>query len=321
MKPEAVQLSDTSLSSARPRSNSSSASVSLGGKIVYNAQLLRIRMAGQGDVAANILADVRTAAADFERRTGRLAADSTLIEIGFGARPFRAFAFSCIFKQVIAIDLDKPVFGFTDLPRVFARNGLERGIKSFARHLLFDSREWRRFHRSLKAAYPEYSRDKVRFVIGSAGDEAVWRRIAVQPDYVFSSDVFEHIPPAELQTLMTTLRGHLAPGGLLVTRPNVFTGIAGGHDIAWYSHRVDKNESGTAWGHLLDPDFRVNTYVNRLRRADYATLFRETGFKILEDRTMQGRLGEQHLNDARRAELHDYDEYELFSNRVEFVLQ
>jgi hypothetical protein len=302
----------------------SSADVSLGAKLLYNLKLLKLRLPGlfeNYDFAGTTTEQVEEVVALYEQRTGRIAAESTILEIGFGARPMRSFALSCFFKQVYAVDLDALVMGPLDLPRVFMKNGIERGLKSVARYFLFDLQHWRAFRKGMKARFPNYSEKKVTFVIGDASSDAVWAKLPERIDFVFSSDVFEHIPPADLERLMTKLREHLQPGSIIVTRPCVFTGISGGHDLEWYPHLVDDNDGATAWGHVIDKAFTVNTYVNRMPRREYAEMFKRTGFEILEDSSTMGELGAQHMTPAKRAELQEYDDYELFSNRVQFVLR
>jgi hypothetical protein len=304
------------------RSNSSSASVGLLGKARYNIELflMRIRMEGGAQRARRCIAELQDIVRKFEQSTGKLAVDCSVIEVGFGARPERAFGFTAFFGNVAAIDLDAPVLSLRDLPTVFRRNGIERGIKSFARHVLFDAREWRAFHREMRSQCQNYAPDRVRFVLGSAGSEAVWADTR-DADLVFSSDVFEHVPQDELRSTMRHIRQKLSPGGLVITRPLIFTGISGGHDLPWYSHRVETQDGSTAWRHLADPDFAVDTYLNRLRRRDYVSIFQETGFSIETDVAVLGKLGEKHLTESRKALLKDYDEYELYSNSVEFILR
>ena len=100
----------------------------------------------------------------------------------------------------------------------------------------------------------------------------------------------------------------------------VFTGITGGHDIKWYYHKVDSNDSDSAWGHLLDPNFKTNAYLNKLTRRAYCSVFERAGFKILRDDQLWGRIGEKHLTEKKRKALSAYDDYELFSNEIEFWL-
>jgi SAM-dependent methyltransferase len=303
------------------RSNSSGR-VSPWEKLRYWAGLLRLRMGADGGEASALrdLDELRMAVAQFEELTGKRAADCAVVEVGFGARPRRALMLSGFFARVYAIDLDAPLFTTLDVLRAARKNGVERAVKSLVRHLLFERREWREFHRTMREALPGYDPDRVRFVIGSAGDERTWSAIG-QVDLALSFDVFEHIPPADLQRALAAIRCHLAPGGVVITRPCVFTGIFGGHNLEWYPDEVERQSPETAWGHLTDPNFRVNTYLNRLARRDYCRLFDEAGFDILRDHARRGRFGERHLTPENRARLAGYDDYELFSNEVEFHLK
>lgn len=74
------------------------------------------------------------------------------------------------------------------------------------------------------------------------------------------------------------------------------------------------------WEHLRRGRFPANTYLNRLARRDYVDIFAEY-FWILEDEVMKPRLGAQFMNNKIRSELSGYDDYELFSNSVRFVLE
>lgn len=170
--------------------------------------------------------------------------------------------------------------------------------------------------------YPEYDLANTTLVVANAASDDFWIAYPGPYNLVFSTDVFEHIPPADLTTLLARLHNALAPDGVVITRPTIFTGITGGHDPAWYPHKVDTNPSDGAWGHLREPSFAVDTYLNRLTRREYVGLFEAAGFEILQDEALHPRFGYQHLEAARRAGLDNrYDEYELFSNTVEFVLK
>ena len=50
-------------------------------------------------------------------------------------------------------------------------------------------------------------------------------------DLIFSEDVFEHIP-GDAGAVTERIAGG-APGGMALIRPNVFTGITGGHVVEW----------------------------------------------------------------------------------------
>ena len=276
-------------------------------------------MTSGADAALAQIADVTRHVETFTARTGKDPARSTVLEIGFGARPRRAFLLSGFFERVYAVDLDAPVLSFRDAASTWRKNGMERAIKSAARHILFDARDWPRFHAAAKAALPAYDPGKVQFAVGSAGDPGVWDGIP-PIDFAFSSDVFEHIEPDDLDRMLGLLRTNLAPGGLVVTLPMVFTGILGGHDPAWTRWTADRMPADQAWSHLTDPGRAPDTYLNRLSRAQFAGAFQQAGFEILQDHAVLGRLGERHLTAEKRAALPLQNDYELFSNRVEFHL-
>ncbi|MDP2021666.1 MAG: class I SAM-dependent methyltransferase [Hydrogenophaga sp.] len=304
--------------------SNSSAAIGFLQKLAYNARLFLMRLEGGNQGAANAknrIEEIKDIVKTFESKTGLNAKDSSVIEIGFGARPERAFAMTAFFKTVTAIDLDSPVLSLKDIPQVFKRNGMERGIKSTIRHLIFDTWSWKQFHQTMQHHLGGYDPDRVKFIIGNAGNESTWEN-ASDFQLAFSTDVFEHIPKEDLTSLLTILRRRLSNNGLVITRPMVFTGICGGHDLDWYPSRVATNDSANAWSHLTDPDFSTNTFLNRLTRRDYLGIFHDTGFQILRDTARMGdNFGIQHLTQNNRSLLSSYDDYELFSNQVEFLLR
>ncbi|UIP07678.1 class I SAM-dependent methyltransferase [Erythrobacter sp. SDW2] len=303
------------------QTNSSVRDVSLASKLRYYGRLAHSRFimpAGAEAVAAEI-ADLRGIAAQFEERTGLKASESTVLEIGFGARPRRAFLLTGIFRQVYAIDIDHPVLRLRDILSAWRRNGWERSVKSLVRHCLFETREWPRFHAAARAELPAYDPASAHLLVASVGDPSVWDKIG-SVDLAFSRDVFEHIPVEELRLGMLHLREHLSAHGMVITQPGIFTGIIGGHDPNWTVYRAPFNPPEQAWQHLTDPAFSVNTYLNRLTRREFVKLFEDTGFRIERDHALMGDIHAHLLTPQKRAELAAFDEYELFSNRVEFHL-
>lgn len=304
------------------RSNSAD-QVGLRHKLRYWLQLYRRRSANPRSegAAERELKEVRRHTAIFERLSGRKAAGCTVVEIGFGARPRRCFMLTGLFRTVYGIDLDAPVLTGFDALRTARRNGLERAGKSLARHLLFERHVWRDFRQFLATELPDADPDAARFLLGAADDDAIWREIG-QADLVLSTDVFEHIAPDELRRTLDLVRQHLAPGGLLITLPFVFTGISGNHLPEWYPVNVRRRtDPEGAWHHLLAPDFRVNTYLNRMTRGELRAMFEGAGFEVLRDEAVYGRLGEDLLTPEKRAALAEWSDYELFSNKVEFILR
>lgn len=303
------------------KSHSSDASASLAQRVTYLRQLVTMNANRKGVQARDVSEQLRTLARRYEAIANKKANASKMLEIGFGARPFRAFAAQLHFGDVTAVDLDVPVFKLADVPTAILRNGWVRGVKAAVRATVFDGDQWPSFHSGLKELDPNYAPEKSCLIVADAASDELWERIRSPLDFVVSHDVFEHIPAASLELMMKRIHDNLAPGGLVMTFPNLFTGITGGHDPHWYAHRVETNSSEGAWRHLWDDTFSVDTYVNRLSRRDMRSIFLNTGFRILSDFAPLGRLGEQHLTPEIEARLRPrYDDYELFSNRVEFIL-
>ena len=74
------------------------------------------------------------------------------------------------------------------------------------------------------------------------------------------------------------------------------------------------------WEHLRKKRYQADTYLNQLSRAQFRELFGKR-FDILEERVQFPDLGREYLSPAVRDELSAYDEEELFSNQVMFVLR
>jgi SAM-dependent methyltransferase len=247
-----------------------------------------------------------------------------VLEIGFGARPFRlAWLFNCGI-DVTGVDLDMPLTKLTphSLLRIGRKSGWTRVVKSTARYFLSDVKEWRflaEFFRKSHDAEFRFPAD--RLVVADATTDEFWDR-ARTFGLIYSEDVFEHIPKAGLGNLVKRMASALRPDGLAVIRPNVFTGITGGHHVEWYPHRVPETDMvrpTEPWEHLRQNRRPANTFLNGMTRREYVELF-APHFEILENRAMLPDLGRQYMTDDIRAELSAYGDDELFSNRVLFVL-
>jgi hypothetical protein len=244
-----------------------------------------------------------------------------VLEIGFGAKPRRALALQALGHKVTAVDLDWPVRTYRDLPNVLRTNGVERFVKSLFRHVCFDRDENEVFLKRLRQIDPSYQVDYGALYVGDASSEEFWQDRPGPYDMIVSTDVFEHIPLEDLDKLTWYMKQNLAPTGIAIITPNVFTGICGGHDLEWRPDRANLEFSWNyaPWGHLRGLGAEVNTYLNKAMRKDYVSIFSRY-FKVVEDTAVRGRLGERWLSDDLRLDLEQYDDYELFSNNVKFVL-
>jgi SAM-dependent methyltransferase len=249
-------------------------------------------------------------------------AEAVVFEIGFGARPYRQLALQSMGIDVRGVDAEAPVIRGRPLQFVtmLRRNGVERAAKSLVRHMLFDRAEDRALESALRQRGFTPRLDPTRLIVADA------RVVAVEPeslDLVISEDVFEHLQRDTLEQVVAAMARWLRPTGIALIRPNVFTGITGGHLIEWSRRALRQpppERHSEPWEHLRERRFKPNTYLNELTRAEYRELF-GVHFEILEERVAQPDLGRGHFDARARAELAGWPDEELFSNQTLFVLR
>ena len=250
--------------------------------------------------------------------------DQKVIEIGYGARPNRLIWFFGQGVDIVGIDLDQPILRGSpaEFLHVYRKNGWERMVKTIGRWFI-NERQLRR------AMLAELSRQRgktmelpaERLVVGDATSAPFWEQNR-GAKYIFSEDVFEHIPAESLERLAPLMAASMDPEGVAYVKPMVFTGICGGHHIEWYPHTFDQpiERLTEPWEHLRKKRHPANTYLNRLTLADYRELFSKN-FEILEETFATPGLGSQFMTPEIREELSQYPDEELFSNAVVFVLR
>jgi hypothetical protein len=157
-------------------------------------------------------------------------------------------------------------------------------------------------------------------MVGDAAD------LVLEPaslDLVYSEDVFEHMPEESIKRLLPRLASWIGHKGICLIRPNVFTGITGGHLTDWFSAAdvgAVRRRRSEPWEHLRKKRFSPNTFLNGMKRAQYRQLFEEH-FEIVEENVRYPDLGRSHLTPEVAEELAEFGEDELFSNQVQFVLK
>lgn len=245
-----------------------------------------------------------------------------VLEIGFGQRPWRLISLLARGMDAWGIDLEQPMFGFSPKGVVesWRANGIERALKSAIRSAFFDGADLRKLERECRDRGYSSAVDRSRFLVGNATESN--EELTGKFNFIYSEDVFEHIPPNEIKIILTGLKDLLEDTGLFLIQPHIFTGIAGGHVPDFYPHYVaaQKSPRVVAWSHLYDPEFSINTYLNRLRLADYRKLFSQE-FVILEEIPRSYGLGKDYLSSEIRAKIPpDISDEELLTNEVMFVL-
>ncbi len=259
-----------------------------------------------------------------QERSGRDLAGLKVMEIGFGARPWRMAALLSRGCDAWGIDIDRPLLtpGVGEFARILKANGPERAVKSTLRSLFLDSRERRGIERRLGVKF-DLRELATRLIVADASEEAAWQRFSGSRfDLILSEDVFEHIPSRRIPPLCRIMAQHMSDDSLALIRPFVFSGISGGHLAEWFAEDVDRVRGRRAapWEHLRARRYRPNTYLNELRLADYRRLFSED-FDVLSEEFLQKDLGRRYLTPEIRDELVDYTDEELFANNVLFVLR
>ena len=249
-----------------------------------------------------------------------------VLEIGFGARPLLLHWMVGNGIDATGVDLDAPLLRLTprSIARVAATNGFERAAKSVGRLLIEGGRERAALEaRLLEVTGQESHLPVERLLVADAASRSFWTGVGPATlDIVYSLGVLEHVPAASLEEMLKGIHESLRPGGLAILRPNVFTGITGGHLHEWYPDQVVARtpKSTEPWEHLRSRRVNANTYLNELPRRAYVRLF-EPLFDVLEDTAVDPELGRSYLTESVRRDLAEWDEYELMSNEVSFVLR
>ncbi len=250
-----------------------------------------------------------------------------ILELGYGARPIRLLTLLALGVDVVGIDRDKPALTergqLSQLIAIARENGASRAAKTLGRRLL----EGKRFDTRLRAAIAErggaFREDSNRLLVGDITDPELPALLGKnQFQLVYSEDVFEHVPREGLERACSNIAAVLATEGVALIRPNVFTGITGGHLTEWYHSGVasTKRKKSEPWEHLRLKRFRANTYLNELTRQEYRTTFAKY-FDILDEVVKVPNLGRHLLTPEIRQELSMFSEDELFSNQVLWVLR
>ncbi len=266
------------------------------------------------DSVRGLLDDLRSHEALVLEHTGIALQARRMLEIGPGqmARQLRYFS---IKNDVVGIDLDIVPSG-ADLAgywRLLRRNGPKRLIKTLARKLLgFDRRFARELRRQL--GVPRLPRPPVIH-----GDATRMDFPDGSFDFVYSFDVFEHLPdPARV---LDEIARVLRPGGGSLISVHLFTAEDGAHDPSVLRGR---RRHIPYWAHLRPRQrglVHPCAYVNELRLGTWRALFADKlpGAHV-ECRLPAGAEIERELRELRkRGELADYTDEELLHGRLAAV--
>jgi hypothetical protein len=263
------------------------------------------------------------------RYCGKPLAQCRVLEIGYGTRPLRMLWLWHHGIDVSGVDLDYPLlkFSLARLWRMTKTNGIERALKSAVRYLVVDRRQYDAMQDTLVARgklrpdAPFWGDFASRLAVHNAADPVYWAE-AGRFDFIYSVDVFEHIPKQQVDAVVKAMAGALAPNGVALIRPDLFTGISGSHLPEWYKERLGESfvRKAPPWDHLRQNRFPANSYLNKMRLAEYEDIFARY-LTIAETTPIDYGLGREFLTPDVRAELKDYSEDELLTNNIDYVLR
>lgn len=290
-------------------------------RLLEDARLLRSYLRRAPRDFDSLLAELDHWDEVVQRWGGKPLAASRTFEIGYGARPYRMLAMQALGADTYGVDAERPVLrgDWREYRQIVSQNGWERLAKTVLRRLLFDRQEraWFReslHRRGLEPPVPQAS----RFLVADAAD--------CQPpgtfDLIYSFAVFEHIKRPSLERLVRRMPGWLAPDGLALIVPDIYTGLHGAHLLEWNADTFDLpiRRRSEPWEHLRQRRFTANTTLNEMSRAEYHELF-SAHFEILEVIDPPRGRASEFLTPEIRAELRDYTEQDLLDENPLFVLR
>jgi len=281
--------------------------------------------------ALNILSAIRSG--EFGNPVNDISFHRRLLEVAEGhflqlpsTKPLRVLDFGCgqIASQtalfhadghdVVGVDMEVPTFRMNPirLIKVLRINGLERAIKSFVRHILFDAR----YFSKLQQLYccPILLDDlDVQVIDGKTlpFDDRSF-------DFVVSSCVFEHV--ADVPSVVRELARVIKPSGVIYLAFHLFPSLSGGHNIEWHiADDEQRTRQVPPWDHLRQGLFPPNTFLNRLKLKDYRRIFASTFTIVKEEVTTAGAWA---LTDALEQQLllAGYTREDLLSEMAFFTL-
>jgi SAM-dependent methyltransferase len=253
------------------------------------------------------------------RHTGRSLASSRILDVGCGQRALMPLLFAAHGAEAYGVDVERPTYQFSakGFLRILRESGVDRALKSLARHVLFD----RGFFKDLGIACGIRLQPFPKVTVWVA-DAA---RLDLPADYfdmVFSFAVLEHV--ADVESVVTRIAQVLRPEGVGYLYIHLFPSLSGGHCADWqYAMDPAYPECGVPkaippWDHLRDNRFPANTYLNKLRLADYRQIL-ERHTTVLDESTVLE--GTEMLRLAPPSLLDKYSAEDLTTSVVMFTVR
>jgi SAM-dependent methyltransferase len=277
--------------------------------LIFRAHRNRVFSDAEGAIAYhNRLVSILAA------HTGLSPHQASVLEVGCGQRATQVALFKADGAQVVGIDIEIPTYRMSvpTLIRVLRANGVERCLKSVARHILFD----RAFFAELSRLYGtplSFSELDTRLM-----DVESMRFPSSSFDFVHSAWVLEHVQ--EVRAAVAETNRVLKPSGIGWMAVHLFPSLSGGHNLEWIDPDRSPSTRVPPWDHLRSNTHPVNVYLNKLHLGDYRQIFHEETTVIDEQLTTQGEaVLTPEIAEALRGE--GYTRKDLLTSTAAFVFR
>jgi SAM-dependent methyltransferase len=245
--------------------------------LIFRAHRNRIFSDAEGAIAYhNRLVSVLAA------HTGLLPHQASVLEVGCGQRATQVALFKADGAQVVGIDIEIPTYRMSigTVISVLRANGMERCLKSIARHILFDRRFFAELSRLYRKPLPFSGLDtRVMDVEKMSFPDSSF-------DIVHSAWVLEHVQDA--RAAVAEVNRVLKPSGIGWMALHLFPSLSGGHHLEWIDPDRSPSTRVPPWDHLRGNTHPVNVYLNKLSLRDYRQIFSQETAVIDEQLTSQG---------------------------------
>jgi SAM-dependent methyltransferase len=260
----------------------------------------------------NMLEEARQHSAKMESLLGASISELRMLDIGPGQHLVQLAYFSAE-NEVAGIDLDVVIeqmnlSGFVQMVR---RNGWMRSVKTAVRKI---ARIDNKVRAELMSQLGIRAMPELRVLQMDAS------KLTFPDNYfdvVYSRGAFEHI--SDPGAVISEIRRALKPGGVMFVSLHLFTADTGCHDT-----RIFINRRGDLpfWAHLrpeYEHDVRSNSYLNRLRLADWVNVFQSEmpGCEVAATMDAPDTLRDELRSLRLQGQLADYSDEELLTAAVE----
>jgi len=237
-----------------------------------------------------------------------------ILDLGCGQTATQTALFHADGANVIGIDIEVPTYKMS-LPiffQIIRLNGIERALKSLARHILFD----KSFFLELSKEYgkPITFDDidtRIMDITSMTFDSASF-------DFVFFTFVFEHIN--DVPAAVKEANRVLSTSGIGVHTIHLFPSLSGGHCLKWAFPDQSPSTRVLPWDHLRDNKYPANVYLNKSTINQYRDIFRSYTNIVKEQTTIEG---EKLLTKEIESELRSkgYTREDLLTSTITFIVK